>query len=114
MRSIENQSHDDTCEGTSNWDGHDPGKDKETDSLPVDSLVGSVAKTDTDGGTGDAHRGGDWEGKLGEDEDGDSGSHFHGATSAGRVVCDLVTHNYLKVSKMSCERFWYCLPFMIL
>ena len=81
MRSVEDQSHDDTCEGTGDWNSGDPRDDQESDSLPVDGLVGTVAKTNTDGGTSDAHGGGNWEGELGEDEDGDGGTHLHGATS---------------------------------
>ena len=38
-----------------------------------------------------------------EDEDGDSGAHLHGATSARRVVGDLVTHNYDTISECSKE-----------
>jgi hypothetical protein len=72
--------------GTGNGDGHDPGEDEETHSLPVDGLDGSVAQTDTDGGAGDAHGGGHGQGVLREDEDGESGTHFHGAT-CDELVC---------------------------
>ena len=94
VRSIEEETHENSTEGTGDWDGHDPGEEKETDSLEVYSLQSTVAETDTNGGTGDAHGGGDWEGELREDEDGDSGTHLHRGTSAWGVVCDLVTHDY--------------------
>lgn len=55
MRSVENESHENTTKGSGNGDGHDPRKDQETDSLPVDGLVGTVAKSDSDSGTGDTH-----------------------------------------------------------
>jgi hypothetical protein len=35
---------------------------------------------------------------LGEDEDGKGGTHFHGGTTAGGVVGDLVTHDCVKES----------------
>jgi hypothetical protein len=80
MRSVEDDTHGQTTNGTGNGDGHDPREDKETDSLPVDGLEGTVAETDSDGGTSDAHGGGDGERVLREDQDGESGTHFHGAT----------------------------------
>ena len=57
VRSVEDDAHGQTTDGTSDGDGHDPGEDEETNSLPVDSLDCSVAKTDTNGGTSDAHGG---------------------------------------------------------
>lgn len=61
--------------------------------MPVDGLEGTVAETDTDGGASDAHTRRDRELVLGEDEDSDSGTHLHGATTRRRVVSDLVTHD---------------------
>jgi hypothetical protein len=80
MRSIEDDSHGKTTNGTSNGNCHDPREDQETNSLPVDSLVGAVAETNTDRGAGNAHRGGHRKGILREDEDGKRGTHFHGTT----------------------------------
>jgi hypothetical protein len=80
MGSVEDDGHGNTTDGSSDGDGHDPREDEETDSLPVDGLDGAIAETDTDGGTGDAHGGGDGEGVLRKDEDGKRGTHFHGAT----------------------------------
>ena len=97
VRSIEEETHENSAEGTGDWDGHDPGEEKETDSLEVDSLQGTVAETDTNSGTSDTHRGGDWEGVLREDEDGDSGAHLHRGTSARGVVGDLVPHDYAHI-----------------
>lgn len=93
VRSVEDDAHGQTTNGASDGNGHDPREDEETNSLPVDSLDGSVAETDTNGGTGDAHGGGDGERVLGEDQDSKGGTHFHRATSAGRVVGDLVAHD---------------------
>jgi hypothetical protein len=55
VRSVEQDAHKHTSNGTSNRDCHDPGDDQEADSLPVDGIEGSIAKTNTDGGAGDAH-----------------------------------------------------------
>ncbi|KAK6833440.1 hypothetical protein PG987_008134 [Apiospora arundinis] len=74
-----------TSKGTGDGDGHDPRQHEQTDSLPVDGLDGAVAETDTDGGTGDAHRRRHRQRVLREDENGDGGTHFHGAASAGGV-----------------------------
>jgi hypothetical protein len=57
VRSVEDDAHGQTTDGTGDGDGHDPGEDEETDSLPVDGLDGAVAETDPDGGAGDAHGG---------------------------------------------------------
>lgn len=94
VRGINEKTHQTSTNGASDGDGHDPGKQQEADTLEVDSLQGTVAETDADGGTGDTHGGGDGEGVLGEDEDGEGGAHLHGGTTAGRVVGDLVTHDY--------------------
>lgn len=103
MRSVEENSHENTSNRSSDWDGHDPGKDKETNSLPVDSLEASVAKSDTDGSSSNAHGSGNWELELRENEDGNGGSHLHGATSAGGVVGDLVAHDLHDVVSISDE-----------
>lgn len=93
MRSVNEQSHQHSTEGTSNRNRQNPCSKQEADSLPVDSLDGTVAQTNTDGGTGDAHRSRNGEGILGEDEDGEGGAHFHGGSSAWGVVGDFVTHD---------------------
>jgi hypothetical protein len=110
VRSVEDNAHGQTTNSTGDRDGHDPGEDEETNSLPVDSLDGSVAETDTNGSTSDAHGSRDRERVLREDQDGESGTHLHRATcdelasvgqveeqvehtSARRVVGDLVTHD---------------------
>lgn len=94
VRRIKDQTHQTATKGTGNGDGHDPGKEQETDTLEVDCLQATVAQTDADGGTGDTHGCGDGERVLGEDEDGDGGAEFHGGATAGGVVGDLVTHDY--------------------
>jgi hypothetical protein len=78
--SVEDDGHGDTADGAGNGDGHDPGEDKESNSLPVDGLDGSVAETDTDGGTSDAHGCRDGKRVLREDQDSERGTHLHGAT----------------------------------
>lgn len=93
VRSVEEKTHEDTTKGTSNGDGHDPGEDQEADTLEVYGLEGAVAKTNTDGSSSNAHGGGDRQGKLGEDEDGDGGTHLHGAATTGGVVGNLVAHD---------------------
>jgi hypothetical protein len=94
VRSIEEKTHSNATERAGNGNSHDPCEDKETDSLKVDRFEGSVAKTNTNCGTSDAHGCRDWESELGEEKDGDGGTHFHGATSGWRMVGDLVTHDY--------------------
>lgn len=94
MGGIEGKGSKAATNKTSNRDGHDPREDEETDSLPVDGLEGAVAETDTDGRASDAHGSGNGQLVLGEDENGDGGSHLHGGATTGRVVGDLVTHNY--------------------
>lgn len=94
VRGVEGKTHKAATDETSDGDGHDPGEDQEEDSLPVDGAQAAVAETDTNGGTSDAHGGRDGKLVLGEDEDGDGGTHLHGGATAGGVVGDLVTHNY--------------------
>jgi hypothetical protein len=89
VRGVEDDSHGETTNGTSDGDGHDPGEDEETNTLPVDGLDSSVAETDTDGGTSDTHGGRDRERVLREDQDGESGTHFHRATW-DELVCEMV------------------------
>ena len=117
MRSVKEQTHEHTADGTGNGDGHDPGENKQADSLPVDSLDGTVAETDTDGGASNAHGGGDGERVLGEDEHGDGGTHLHGRTTGRRVVGDLVTHDCFASVSAFCKenvRNLKSLPFMML
>jgi hypothetical protein len=80
VRSVEDDSHGDTTDGTGDGDGHDPGEDKQTNTLPVNSLDGTVAETDTNSSTSDAHGGGNGERVLREDQDGKSSTHLHRAT----------------------------------
>ena len=94
VRSIEEETHKHTAEGTSDRDRHDPGGDEQADTLPVDSLVSAVAEADADGSTGDAHGGRNGEGELRENQDSDSCAHFHAAAARWGVVGDLVTHDY--------------------
>ena len=70
-----------------------PGEEKETDSLPVDSLQGAVAQTNTHCCTSDAHGRGNWELVLREDKNSTGSTHLHGGATRWRVVGDLVTHD---------------------
>lgn len=74
---INEKTHETAAEGASNRDSHDPGEQQETNTLPVDSAQLSVAKTDTDGGTGDTHGGRDGKRVLGEDQNSDSSAKLH-------------------------------------
>jgi hypothetical protein len=94
VRGVEQDGHHAATNEAGNGDGHDPGEDQEADSRPVDGLVGTVAQTDTDGGTSDAHGRRDGQLELREEQDGDGGTHLHGRATAGGVVGDLVTHDY--------------------
>jgi hypothetical protein len=99
VRGVEDDGHGETTDGTSNGNGHDPGEDEETNTLPVDGLDGSVAKADTDGRTSDTHGGGDGKGVLREDQDGESGTHLHRATW-DELVCE--------ISRWSVNRTYLC------
>ena len=55
VRGIEDQAHDATTNKTSDRDGHDPGENQESNTLPIDSPEGAVAQTDAHSGAGDAH-----------------------------------------------------------
>lgn len=93
VRSVEHKTHQAATDETGDRDGEEPRDDEQANTLPVDSLKGAVAETDTDSGASNAHGGRDGEGVLREDEDGDGGAHLHGGATAGRVVGDLVTHD---------------------
>lgn len=57
VRRIQEQAHQATTKSTSNRNSHDPSQEQETNTLEVDSLEGTVAETDADGGARDAHGG---------------------------------------------------------
>jgi hypothetical protein len=90
---VEGERHQATTDQASNGDGHDPGEEQQTDTLPVDGLEGAVAETDAHGCAGDAHGGGHRQLVLREDEDGDGCAELHGGSTGRRVVGELVTHN---------------------
>lgn len=93
MRAVEQDAHGATTNKTSDRNSHEPRENQKTNSLPVNSLEGTVAQTNTDGSASDAHGSRDREGVLREDEDGDGSTKFHGGTTRRRVVGDLVTHD---------------------
>jgi hypothetical protein len=100
VRSVDSQAHKTASNETGNGDGHDPREEQEEESLPVNGPEGAVAETNADSRASDAHRGRDGERVLREDENGNSSTHLHGRTTAGRVVGELVTHNYSSEMKM--------------
>jgi hypothetical protein len=93
VRCVKEKTHQNTAKRASDRDCHDPRSNEQSDTLPVDCLVSAVAKSNADGGTGNAHRRRDGEGKLRKDEDGDGGAHFHAAAARRRVVGDFVAHD---------------------
>jgi len=86
MRRVQKQSHQHSCQRPSNRDRHDPCEQQQAHSLPIDSLERAIAKTDADGGAGDAHGCRDGKSVLREEENGDGGAKFHGGTAGGGVV----------------------------
>lgn len=86
MGGVKGNSHDDTSESSGNGDGHEPAEAQESNTLPVDCPVVAVAETDANSRTSDTHRRGDRERVLGEDEDGNGGAKFHGATCTAMLV----------------------------
>jgi hypothetical protein len=92
-RGVERDAHENATDETSDGDSHDPGEEQETDTLPVDSLEGTVTQADANSRASNAHGGRHWQLVLGEDENGDGGTHLHGGTARRRVVGDLVAHN---------------------
>jgi hypothetical protein len=90
---IQEERHRDSSNCAGDGNGHDPSRYEEADTLPVDSLEGTIAEANTDCGSGNAHGGRDGEGELRENEDSDGGAHFHAAAARRRVVGDLVAHD---------------------
>lgn len=103
MRSIKKQAHKHAAKRPCDGNGHDPGDDEQTDTLPVNGFPGAIAEANTDGGTGDAHRRGHGQRLLGKDEDGNGGAHLHGAAARGRMVGDFVAHDFHNVVAISDE-----------
>lgn len=99
MRSIKDQSHEYTSESASDRNRSNPCNDEEAYTLEVDSLEGTVAKTDSDSGSCNAHGRGHRQLVLRENEDCHSSTHLHGAATARTVVGDFVAHDC--VYKMS-------------
>lgn len=115
VRGVEHDAHKHTSEGPSDGNGHDPGEDEETDSLPVNGLESAVAETDTDGGASDTHGSRDRERELREYKDGDSRTHLHGRATARGVVGDLVAHDCrTRLVRVSPYAIGEDLPFMML
>lgn len=77
MRSVDDEAHQASGDGTSDGDSEDPACQEETDTLPVDGTKLAIAQTDTDRGTGDAHGSGGRQMILREDEDSDRSTKLH-------------------------------------
>lgn len=93
MGGVQDQTHQASTNGTSNGNGHDPSGQQKANTLPVDSLVSSVAQSNTDGSASDAHGGGNGQGVLRENQNCEGSTHLHGGTAGWGVVGDLVTHD---------------------
>ena len=93
MRRVQRKTHKTTTNQTRDGDSHDPGEEQQAHTLPIDSLVCTVAQSDADCGASDAHGGRDRQLVLGENEDGNRGTHLHGRPTRRRVVGELVTHD---------------------
>lgn len=57
VRRIQEQPHQTTTKRTRDGNSHDPRQEQETNTLEVDSLEGTVAEADADGGASDTHGG---------------------------------------------------------
>lgn len=79
MRSIKEQAHNNAAEGAGDGNCKDPCEEQKTNSLEINCFQCTVAETDADGSTSDAHGGRDRERELRECKDGDGGTHLHGA-----------------------------------
>lgn len=93
VRRIQKQPHKHTTNRARNRDRHNPRRQQQANTLPVDRLVSAIAQTDTHSGAGNAHRRRDGEGELAENEHGDGGAHLHAAAARGGVVGDFVAHD---------------------
>jgi len=93
MRSVDSQAHETATNQPGNRNRHDPRKEQQTNSLPVDGLEGTVAETNTHRGARDAHGRRHGQGVLRKDENGDGGAQLHGRATAGRVVREFVAHD---------------------
>jgi len=83
MRRVQEQSHQHPRQRPRNRNRHDPRKEQQSHSLPIDSLERAIAKTDADGGASDTHGCRDGKSVLREEEDGDGGAEFHRGTAGG-------------------------------
>lgn len=93
MRSVEENTHQAPAKSGDNRDSSDPSNIDPTNGPPVGSPKVTVAKRDANGGTSDAHRGGDGDTELRGKDDGDRGRKFHGETARGGVQGDAVTED---------------------
>lgn len=90
MRRVQRHNHQQTRDQTSTRQGDDPTAEDETDLLPVDGLEVEVAERNTNGGTSQTLCSGDGESETGSEEDSDGGTKFHGETTGGGDLSDLV------------------------
>jgi hypothetical protein len=100
-RSIDDDSHQTSRDKSGNGEGQQPSRVTPCDHAPVESLVVTVAKSDTHGGSDNALSGRDGKGKAGGHDDSDSGSELHGESTGGRLESQTVTkvaHDVVSVS----------------
>lgn len=93
MGSVKEDAHETTREGSGDRDGHDPAHENPSDSSPVGRADITVAKRNANGGTDDAHGGGDGDAKLSGQDDGDGRGEFHGETAGRGHEGDAVTED---------------------
>lgn len=55
MGRVQEKTHNHTTKSAGDGDGGNPGDNQKPNSLEVDGLDGSVAESDTDSGTSNAH-----------------------------------------------------------
>lgn len=99
--SVDDDTHEDTGNDTSNWEGNEPTGVAPSNHSPVDGPEITVAKSDTNDGTDNALSGGNWNGETGGHNNSDGGSELHGETTGWRLQSKTVTeiaHNVVSIS----------------
>jgi hypothetical protein len=91
VRGVQSHGHEQSGDQTSTWKGNDPGREDESNLLPVDSANIEVAKGDTDSCSGQALCCGDRKTEATGQENSDSSPKFHGEATSRRNLSDLVS-----------------------
>lgn len=102
--SVKNDSGEATSHGTNGGDGEDPSGNDPSQSFPVERFDISVAKSNSESSSGDAHGRGDGKSVLRSEENGNGGSELHAESSRGRVESESVSedsHDVVSVGSQS-------------